>query len=808
MIAKAAKQAPELLAAAAASAMWTANAATVSPSADTSDGRVHFTPANLCSKLHRAIEHEATRRTLSTLFADPAHFAAHEALTGTPALGDEGAANHTRFCAEYGKPGIEFFVYGRAEYRRGPEPKRFPARQTFEASRAVAHRHGKLAEEATVYAQQDPDVIDAGVFHNDVISVGNRDTLFTHERAFVNKQAIYDTLTAALDARGARLNVIEVPEAAVSVNDAVTSYLFNSQLLSRADGSQVLVVPQECRENGNVAAYLDELAAGGLIHDVLVFDLRESMKNGGGPACLRLRVVLNEAERAAVTSNVWINDTLFASLDTWIDRHYRDRLAPEDLADPALLDESRTALDGSRRSCASVRCMTSSADSRMAGALLDDFLAFTLAGRAPSATDGTCAAGAVRWQWRGDGLLALEPVAAEAAGARASVLVSAGVHGDETAPIELLSMLVRDLASGALPLACRLLVVLGNVPAMRAGERYLDDDLNRLFSGRHAQVPDSREAPRAAQLEAAAAAFFAAAPAGAARWHIDMHTAIRASVFEQFALLPHTGMPPTRTMFEWLGDARIAAVLLHTAKGNTYSHFTAEHCGALACTLELGKVRPFGQNDYSALRAGRPRGAQARVGRRLRGRRAVAARLHGDRPDHEAERRARAVRRGRRRELHRVRTRHGARAGRRLPLHGDARRGAHRVPESVGEAGFARGPARRRYDPRDGCGARLTLAGCAWPRQPAACASPGHHSCFEIMPTRRAEGPRVALAYLRHRLASSTGRPADVGARSAASRAGGCFAISGRADWYNRGLAAVAPHHARRQHCRGHPTLQ
>jgi succinylglutamate desuccinylase len=236
----------------------------------------------------------------------------------------------------------------------------------------------------------------------------------------------------------------------------------------------------------------------------------------------------------------------------------------------------------------------------MAAALLDDFLAFTLAGSAPSATDGTCAAGAVRWQWLGDGLLALEPVAAEAAGtARARVLVSAGVHGDETAPIELLSMLVRDLALGSLPLACRLLVVLGNVPAMRAGERYLDDDLNRLFSGRHAQVPGSREAPRAVQLEAAAAAFFAAAPAGAARWHVDMHTAIRASVFEQFALLPHTGAAPTRTMFEWLGEARIAAVLLHTAKGNTYSHFTAEHCGALACTLELGKVRPFGQNDLA-----------------------------------------------------------------------------------------------------------------------------------------------------------------------------------------------------------------
>lgn len=241
-----------------------------------------------------------------------------------------------------------------------------------------------------------------------------------------------------------------------------------------------------------------------------------------------------------------------------------------------------------------------------AAALLDDFLAFTLAGDPPAVKDGACADGAVRWQWLGDGLLALEPAARDAAGdadadaaARASVLVSAGVHGDETAPIELLSMLVHDLAAGTLPLACRLLVVLGNVPAMRAGERYLDDDLNRLFSGRHTHVPTSREAPRAAQLEAAAAAFFAAAPAGGARWHVDMHTAIRASVFEQFALLPHTGTPPTRAMVEWLGEARIAAVLLHTAKGNTYSHFTAEQCGALACTLELGKVRPFGQNDLS-----------------------------------------------------------------------------------------------------------------------------------------------------------------------------------------------------------------
>jgi succinylarginine dihydrolase len=345
-IARAAKDAPELLAAASsASAMWTANAATVSPSADTPDCRVHFTPANLCSKLHRAIEHEATRRTLGAIFTDPSHFMVHEALPGTSALGDEGAANHTRFCAQYGAHGVEFFVYGRSEYRRGPEPRRFPARQTFEASRAVAQRHG-LTEDTAVFAQQNPDVVDAGVFHNDVIAVGNRNTLFCHERAFVEQNGVYDELRAKLAKHDAAFDVIEVPDAQVSVADAVSSYLFNSQLLSRADGSQILVVPQECRENPRVAIYLDELVAKqGPISEVLAFDLRESMKNGGGPACLRLRVVLNDAERAAVSPGVWINDALFTRLDAWIEKHYRDRLAPQDLTDPTLLVESRTALD-------------------------------------------------------------------------------------------------------------------------------------------------------------------------------------------------------------------------------------------------------------------------------------------------------------------------------------------------------------------------------------------------------------------------------------------------------------------------------
>ncbi len=346
MIVQAAAQAPELLAAASsASSMWVANAATVSPSPDTPDARVHFTPANLSSKLHRAIEAPTTARILRAVFADPRHFAFHEPLAGAPALGDEGAANHTRFCAEYGAAGVEFFVYGRSEYKGGAQPVRFPARQTREASAAVARLHG-LRADATVLAQQHPEVIDAGVFHNDVIAVGNRDVLFCHQDAFLEQQAVYAELRDKTARLGARLRVIEVPRSAVSVQDAVSSYLFNSQLLTGADGKTVLVVPKECRDNPRVGAYLDTLTApAGGIDEVLVFDLRESMRNGGGPACLRLRVALNEAERAAVNPLIWINDTRFAALDAWIDRHYRDRLTDADLADPALLDESRTALD-------------------------------------------------------------------------------------------------------------------------------------------------------------------------------------------------------------------------------------------------------------------------------------------------------------------------------------------------------------------------------------------------------------------------------------------------------------------------------
>ncbi|CAM2144159.1 N-succinylarginine dihydrolase [Pararobbsia alpina] len=346
VIREAARMAPELLSAASsASAMWAANAATVSPSGDTADARVHFTPANLAFNLHRSIEHVTTQRLLGAIFHDERHFAVHPALPGTPVLGDEGAANHTRFCGDYDARGVEFFVYGRRVYGGAAAPVKYPARQTLEASQAIARRHG-LSDDAVVYAQQRPDVIDAGVFHNDVIAVGNQQVLFCHAHAFVDQASVYEALREKLARTGVTFEAVEVPDSDVTVADAVGSYLFNSQLLARGDGKQVLIVPQECRENTRVAAYLDRLVeSGGPIAEYRVFDLRESMRNGGGPACLRLRVALNEAEIDAVAPGVWMNDALYDTLTAWVERHYRDRLGFDDLADPQLLVEVRTALD-------------------------------------------------------------------------------------------------------------------------------------------------------------------------------------------------------------------------------------------------------------------------------------------------------------------------------------------------------------------------------------------------------------------------------------------------------------------------------
>lgn len=331
-----------------AAAMWTANAATVCPSVDSINKHVQFTPANLVSKFHRSIEANFTAKVLKAIFSNTAYFAHHSPLLPVADLADEGAANHTRLCNRYNAPGIQLFVFGRYAWQTSPfQPSVYPARQTLEASQAVARLH-QLFPGRAVFAQQNPKAIDAGVFHNDVVSVGNRNVFFYHEAAFIRtddviaelKQKVYDFCDT-------ELKTVQIPTNKVSLKDAVDSYMFNSQLVSISEEAMALLAPYECRNFPNVQALLNEILQDfeNPIKEIHYTNLHESMRNGGGPACLRLRVVLTEQELSAMHQGVLLNERLYHKLKDWINKHYRSKLIPDDLADPALLQEIRTALD-------------------------------------------------------------------------------------------------------------------------------------------------------------------------------------------------------------------------------------------------------------------------------------------------------------------------------------------------------------------------------------------------------------------------------------------------------------------------------
>lgn len=350
IIAKASRQAPQLYKqCCSGSAMWVANAATVSPFGDTEDQRTHFTPANLSSMFHRSIEAPFTGRMLRSIFTG-SDFAHHDHLPMGRHFADEGAANHTRLCGDYGDAGVELFVFGERADRRDTAPQKYPARQTLASCEALARLHG-LTPAHYVLAQQHPQAIDAGVFHNDVIAVGNRNVLFFHEYAFVDNAAVCNELKQKLP--NVELHFIEVKDADVSLADAVSSYLFNTQLLSVPGTEGVTIIaPKECETTPSVHAYLSRLVAEHpAVHAVHYFDLKQSMNNGGGPACLRLRVVLSEQQIAQLGANVMLTDSLYSELCAWVERHYRDALSPAELHDPQLLVECRLALDELTRIC-------------------------------------------------------------------------------------------------------------------------------------------------------------------------------------------------------------------------------------------------------------------------------------------------------------------------------------------------------------------------------------------------------------------------------------------------------------------------
>lgn len=341
---KVGRQHPHLLhAVCSASSMWTANACTVSPSADTENGKVHFTVANLANKFHRSIEAPTTEALLRAIFPDEQYFQIHAALPSVNHFGDEGAANHSRLCREYGDAGIEMFVYGKSVFHTSRKrPKVFPARQTLESCEAIARCHG-LQSDATLFFQQHPSAIDAGVFHNDVIAVANKNVLFYHEYAFLDEALVLEKLQANL---GADFTPIRVSQNDVPMKAAVKSYLFNSQLISLKDGSMALIAPWQSKKSKTVSAYLEKLVADkNPISDIIFLKLNQSMKNGGGPACLRQRVVLTESELKAVNQSCLFTPEKQTLLESWINKHYRDKLELEDLMDPKFLQETREALD-------------------------------------------------------------------------------------------------------------------------------------------------------------------------------------------------------------------------------------------------------------------------------------------------------------------------------------------------------------------------------------------------------------------------------------------------------------------------------
>ena len=311
-----------------ASPMWAANAATVSPGPDTSDGRCHLTVANLRTMAHRSHEWPETLAQLRLAFADAAYFQVHEPVPAT--FGDEGAANHMRLCPRHGEPGVEIFVYG-------VSGGAFPARQHIEASKAVARLHG-LAAERTLFAAQSEEAIAAGAFHNDVVAVANARVLFAHEQAFADKRGFYADLRHLMP----EVEIVEVPAAEVSLEEAIRSYLFNAQLVTLPDGATALIVPSEAQGIPAVAAWLERMLAGnGPIRKVLTVDVRQSMANGGGPACLRLRVV---ADPATVDRRFLVDEAKLDRIAACVDAHWPERISPGDLGDPAL----RARIEGAR----------------------------------------------------------------------------------------------------------------------------------------------------------------------------------------------------------------------------------------------------------------------------------------------------------------------------------------------------------------------------------------------------------------------------------------------------------------------------
>ena len=321
-----------------ASSMWAANAATFSPSIDSYDQNIHITPANLNTMFHRSIEHEFTQAQLELMFGGVA--IVHDPIENISGYGDEGAANHLRVSEQHLKSGFQIFVYGSSafEVHQG-----MITRQAEEISKAVSIMH-QLDPDRVLFLKQNEQAINAGSFHNDIVSLANEEVFIFHQEAFADRVELERILHHLKDhVKG--FHPIEILSEDISLDDIVSSYLLNSQLITIKNSEMMMLLPEEVQNHSNCMRWLEEIKSSSPIKHIEFVDIRQSMMNGGGPACLRFKITVNNDEFNQINEKFLLTPKKLMDLRALVTKHYRDKLNPADLVDNNLVQESYRFLD-------------------------------------------------------------------------------------------------------------------------------------------------------------------------------------------------------------------------------------------------------------------------------------------------------------------------------------------------------------------------------------------------------------------------------------------------------------------------------
>lgn len=323
-----------------AASMWTANIGTITASVDSADNRIHITPANLMSNFHRSLEIIYSPEILKKIFPKAIHHP-----TSLMSIPDEGAANVMRLSDLNYDEAIHVFVFGRSVFCRKNKTRQYPCRQSKEAFEIIAHRH-HLDQSKVLFIEQNAEAIDQGVFHNDVIATSYQNILIFHEKAFRRSaETIEDIKACYSDVCGIPLQCIEIHESDIFVGEAVSTYLFNSQIVRSPNQGLVMIAPNECQDHVQARVVIEKnILSNTEINKVYYVDVSQSMRNGGGPACLRWRAVVDESELSAILPTVILNDKKYEELVNWVKLNYVEELTLETLIDPKFLEHNEKIL--------------------------------------------------------------------------------------------------------------------------------------------------------------------------------------------------------------------------------------------------------------------------------------------------------------------------------------------------------------------------------------------------------------------------------------------------------------------------------